>query len=208
MNASCLCFPEKGAYALKWFLICLQSVDDCTKGWWFPASLVQTENHQCFRVRERTLIYFWEKKGAAFCNCLLWDHRHKNAFVTLFMGIRQPCVVLVPGNETDSGRRKQRTSKFVTGWCSEAKPWVFSVERTPTARVRNIIWEIWLRLRGLPPPIKICRETRELCICRESKYVFPLVISLKKTEMWNAVTVVCRRVQNRGLSCARTWFRQ
>lgn len=66
-----------------------QPVDDFTGDWELTLSFVQTESHQHFLARQRTLIYFWEKKDTAFYNYLLRDRRHRNAFVKHSMDIQQ-----------------------------------------------------------------------------------------------------------------------
>lgn len=145
-----------------------------TTCWWLHRRLViasnsfraDWENHQRFLVKQRTLIYFWEKKDAAFYNCLLRDRRHRNAFVKQAVDIRQQ--LCGPGawewkpalrRADDEHLFEMRSSQLVMGWCSAAKPGLFlGQELLQLEFISNIIREIWVRSRGLGPQMR--RETR------------------------------------------------
>lgn len=151
------------------------------------------ENHQGFLVRERTLFYFWEKKDAAFCNCLPRDHRQKNASVRLFTELRQQLcgsgLGRKPGSEAGKHLRQGLVNVYWAGAQTQSPGLL--LERALRQPQPEFISKIirgsdsgW----GLSPETKMCRETRELCTCGKVKYVLSGYLCKEK---WNVKCSNC-----------------
>lgn len=104
-------------------------------------------------VRRRTLIGFWEKDDAAFCSCLLRDHRHRNAFVKLWASGSR-CVV-----------RGRRASLWDHGWRISngrmlgGKAWAFSGENSCDLHA-SATWSAGPLRRSGPGP-QMCRRQED-----------------------------------------------
>ena len=178
--------------SLKKGIVCLKIIPHLHPTcWWLYWRLgtdtffcANWESHQRFLARQRTLIYFWEKKDTAFYNYLLRDRRHRNAFVKHSVDIRQQ--LCGPTAWEWKLALRQGKSLWDKEQCisnglllSSKAELLLGKELLKPGFISNTIWETWLRSKGTGP--QVCSQRRErFTYLLKLEYVFPLVFNVKK----------------------------